>query len=34
MLKEMGVKENGVKAQATQKYSLTHLKIKLQIKHL
>jgi hypothetical protein len=30
----MGARENGAKAQVTQKYSLTRLRIKLQIKHL
>jgi hypothetical protein len=32
--KDMGARENGAKAQITQKYSLTCLKIKIQIKHL
>jgi hypothetical protein len=32
--KEMGVRENGVKVQVVQKYSLAHPRIKLQKKHL
>jgi len=34
VLKDVGAKENGAKAQATEEYSCAHPRAKLQNKHL